>query len=136
MVTAALRERLAALAPRYGIRLALVFGSSASGLVHERSDFDLALLLEDPELDLRTLGELSHDLQASVPGRELDLAIINRADPLFLHQILATCELAYGSPEVLQDVNLYAFRRYQDHLRYLDLESAYVRDLIARFDAA
>ena len=136
MVTAALRERLAALAPRYGIRLALVFGSSASGLVHERSDFDLALLLEDPELDLRTLGELSHDLQASVPGRELDLAIINRADPLFLHQVLAACELAYGSPQALQNLRLYAFRRYQDHLRFLDLEGAYVRGLIAKFDAA
>ena len=136
MVSSALRDRLAALAPRYGIRLALVFGSAASELVHERSDFDLALLLQSPDLDLHAFGELRHELQTSVPDRELDLAIINRADPLVLHQILAACELAYGSQEAFQELRLYAFRRYQDHLRFLDLESDYVRRLITRFDAA
>ncbi len=136
MVSTALKDRLAALAPHYGIRLALVFGSAASGLVHGGSDFDLALLLENPGLDLHAFGELRHELQTSVPGRELDLAFLNRADPLFLQQVLAACELAYGSPEVLQNLRLYAFRRYQDHLRFLDLERAYVRHVIAKSDAA
>jgi predicted nucleotidyltransferase len=136
MVPSALRDRLAALAPRHGIRLALVFGSAVSELVHDRSDFDLALLLERPDLGLSALGELSHELQASVPGRELDLAFLNRADPLFLHQVLSACEVAYGSPEVFQNLRLYAFRRYQDHLRFLDLERTYVRRVIERFDAA
>ena len=136
MVPSALRERLAALAPRHGIRLALVFGSAVSRLVHERSDFDLAILLERPDLGVSALGDLLHELAPSVPGRKLDLAILNRADPLFLHQIVTTCELAYGEPDALQNLRLYAFRRYQDHLRFLDLERAYVRRVIERFDAA
>jgi predicted nucleotidyltransferase len=136
MVPSALRDRLAALAPRHGIRLALVFGSAASGLVHGRSDFDLALLLERPDFDLSAFGELRHELQTSVPGPELHLAFLNRADPLFLHQVLSACELAHGSPEAFQNLRLYAFRRYQDHLRFLDLERGYVRRVIERFDAA
>ena len=136
MVPDALKHRLAELAPGYGIRLALVFGSARSGRVHEGSDFDLALVLEDPGIDLKTFAELNHELQKCIPDQELDLAIINHADPLFLQQITADCELAHGSPRALQNLKLYAFRRYHDHRRFLEMERAYVRRCIQELDAA
>jgi predicted nucleotidyltransferase len=127
MLPAQLKDRLAQLAPRYGIRLALVFGSAVTGRGHERSDFDLALLLEDPKLSVSVFSELLHELQSAIPASKLDLAMINHADPLFLHQITSACELAFGSPEALERLRLYAFRRFQDHRRYLEMERAYVR---------
>jgi predicted nucleotidyltransferase len=136
MTPPALTHRLSELAPRYGIRLALVFGSTRSGSVHERSDLDLGLLLDDPRLDLATFAELHHQLQAALPGHDLDLAILNHADPLFLHQVTSACELAYGSPQVLQSLRLRAFRRYHDHRRYLDMERSYVRRSIEELDTA
>jgi hypothetical protein len=66
-----------------------------------------------------------------VPDREVDVAILNRADPLFLKKITEDCRLVYGSPRDLQRMKIYAFKRYQDHRRYLDMERLYVEQLLA-----
>ena len=88
---------LGSLAPRHGIRLALQFGSTVTGHVHERSDVDLAVILERPSMRLRERAELDHDLQNVFPGRKIDLAILNHADPLFLEQVTDHCRLLLGS---------------------------------------
>lgn len=64
--------------------------------------------------------------QRLYPEREVDVALINRADPLFLKKITEACQLVYGSPQELQRLRIYAFKRYQDHRRYLDMEGRYV----------
>ena len=119
------------IARRHGIRLLLQFGSTVSGPVHERSDVDLGVLLDRPSLGLREYGDLDHDLHALFPGRKLDLAILNRADPLFLKQITDNCTLLHGSEAELRRLKLYAFKRYQDHRKYLDLERHFVAQAIA-----
>lgn len=37
------------------------------------------------------------------------------------------CTLLHGSPRRHQELAMYAFRRYQDHRRCLDMEREYVR---------
>jgi predicted nucleotidyltransferase len=106
--------------------LLLQFDSTVSGRQHPRSDVDLAVLLQSPSPSLGTLSELSSDLQPFYPGREIDLGVINRADPFFLKKITEDCRLLYGSPRRLHELKMYAFRRYQDHRRYLALERPYV----------
>jgi predicted nucleotidyltransferase len=123
--------RLDALARRHGIELILQFGSTVTGRTHPASDVDLAVLLERVPEDLQTYGELIADLQALGPGREVDVALINRADPLFLKRILGECRLLYGTVSRLQRLRLYAFKRYQDHRRFLALEREYVRRAIS-----
>lgn len=125
--------RLDEIAGRHGIELILLFGSSVSGPVHPRSDVDLAVLLDRPSLSLGEHAELAGELQRLLPGREVDLVVINRADPLFLKKITERCRLLYGSSQRLAELKLYAFRRYQDHRKYLALERRYVsRTLAAR----
>ena len=115
------------IARAHGVVLLLQFGSTVSGRrQHARSDVDLAVLLQSPSPSLGTLSELSSDLQPFYPGREIDLAVINRADPFFLKKITEDCRLLYGSPRRLHELKMYAFRRYQDHRRYLALERPYV----------
>ncbi len=118
---------LADVAARHGIVLVVQFGSSITGASHARSDTDLAVLLADPDVSFVRLAELDDDLHALMPDRPVDVAVINRADPLFLKKILETGRLLYGSERRFQELKLYAFRRYQDHRRYLQLERAYVR---------
>jgi uncharacterized protein len=114
------------LARRHGIELILQFGSSVKGTEHERSDLDLAVRLASmPELD-REL-DLRAELQKIFPDREVDVAILNRADPLFLKQIVERCRLLYGTERELAELQILAFKRYQDHRRYLALEEDYVR---------
>ena len=131
-VEAISREELASLARSYGIRLLLLFGSSVSGCEHPESDIDLALLLENPHPDLAARSALQHGLQRLFPEREVDVAIINRADPLFLKKITEQCRLLYGNPSEFYSLKMYAFRRYQDHRRFLKLERRYIKDLLDR----
>src|SRR5512136_732965 len=116
---------------RHGVVLLLQFGSTVSGPVRPDSDLDLAVQLSDPELSFERFGELHHDLQQLFQNREIDLSIINHADPLFLKKIVERCQLLYGSVRRLQELRIYAFKRYQDHRRYLALERRYVARRLA-----
>jgi predicted nucleotidyltransferase len=118
------------IARTHGIRLLLQFGSTVTGHVHARSDVDLAVLLDRPSLTLEARAALVHDLQALFPGVEVDLGILNHADPLFLKKVTDTCRLLQGTPAELRRLQLLAFRRYQDHRKYFDLERRFVADAV------
>src|SRR5437867_1659613 len=118
------------IARTYGIRLLLQFGSTVGGATHPRSDVDLAVLVERAPLSLEEHSRLLHELQRLFPDREVDLAVLNHADPLFLEKVMERCRLLYGAPRELRRLQLYAFRRYQDHRKYLDLERRFVAKAI------
>jgi uncharacterized protein len=130
-----LTARLEGLAMRHRIRLILQFGSTVTGAVHSRSDIDIAILLRDGDVSFETLGEIDEALQQCFSDYEIDLAIINRADPLFLKKIMEQCRLLYGSIRDLQELKIYAFKRYQDHRRFLDLERQYAERTLTRLTA-
>ena len=123
---------LAQIAARHRVRLLLRHGSTVSGRVHAESDLDMAALFEEGQASLASVVALSADLQELYPGSDVDLAAINHADPLFLRKILERCELLYGSTRELAELRMYAFRRYQDHRRFLPLERVYVRRAVER----
>lgn len=122
---------IARIAETHGVVLLLQFGSSVTGRVHARSDLDLAALLAQPRISLRDRAALLHDLQAIFPDREVDLAILNYADPLFLKKIMETCRLLHGDPRRLQRLRIYTFKRYQDHKKYLEMERRFVARTVA-----
>jgi predicted nucleotidyltransferase len=126
-----MQEDLKEIAQKHGIVLVLKFGSSVTGRMHLRSDVDLAILLDRSTITLQEHAELLQSLQPLFPDRELDLALINHADPLFLKKITDNCELLLGPPERLQALKLYAFKRYQDHRRYFELERQYAERFLA-----
>lgn len=55
------------------------------------------------------------------------MTVLNHADPLFLKRVTERCQLLAGSPARLQRLQVYAFKRYQNHRRCLELERDYVR---------
>ncbi len=120
-------QQLKSIAEQHGIRILLQFGSTVSGHVHPRSDADLAVLLDRPSLSSQEYADLLHDLQALFPDREVDLVLINQADPLLLKRITDSCYLLHGPVRRLQELRIYAFKRYQDHRKYLALERDFVR---------
>ena len=113
-------------AARHRVRLLLQFGSSITGTMHGRSDVDLGVLIDGAPLSLREHARLAHALQALFPQHEIDLAILNHADPLFLKKVTESCRLLHGDPRDLQRLKIYAFKRYQDHRKYLELERRFV----------
>jgi predicted nucleotidyltransferase len=125
-------DQLSDVASRHGIRLIVQFGSTVTGRTHSHSDIDIGVLLEHMPPGFGALADLQTDLQRLFPGQELDLALINRADPLFLKQITGTCRLLFGAPRDLHALKMYAFKRYQDHRPYLAMERTYVAQAIRR----
>jgi predicted nucleotidyltransferase len=119
-----------AIARRHGARLLLQFGSTVSGRTHPGSDLDIAVLF-DGDPGYARLGALLGDLQAALPGRALDLGLLNHADPLFLKKVLEAPRLLAGSARELAELRIYAFRRYQDHRRFLRLEQRHVDRFLA-----
>lgn len=128
------KAKIGEIAREYDLRLVLLFGSQASGQVHQRSDIDIAVMFEEAASASARRLDLIADLRGIFAGRDVDLSLINRADPLFLKKILEDCELVFGEPRSLAELKMYAFRRYIDHKRYLRLEEQYVRRLLARLD--
>ena len=122
------RERLDAIASTHGILLLVQFGSSVSGSLRPDSDIDLAALVERAPASLAEHAQLLADLQSLFPDREVDLVLLNRADPLLLRKITEHCALIHGTTRRFHELKLYAFKRYQDHRRYLALE----RDWVAK----
>lgn len=114
------------LAQRFRVRVILQFGSTVTGTTHARSDLDLAIQFETPNMSFQTVLEMQEALQTCFPGREVDLAILNRADPLFLKKIVESCRLLFGMPQDLARLRLHAFKAYQDFRPYLELERRHV----------
>ncbi len=120
------------IARTYRLSLVLQFGSSVTGRLHPASDIDVAVLTAGTGLGLEEHAGLLHELQQLFPDREVDLAILDHADPLFLKKVMEDCRLLHGAPADLQRLKLYAFKRYQDHRPYLDLERRFVARVLAR----
>lgn len=124
-------QQLAEIARTHDVELIVQFGSSVRGQMHPGSDVDVAVLYRRVPDSFAGLADLQTELQALVADRHVDLGLLNHADPLFLKQVMDHARLLHGSPRRFQELKLYAFRRYQDHRRFLDMERAYVASAIA-----
>jgi predicted nucleotidyltransferase len=131
VVTEEQRRRVASLAEKHRFRMVLLFGSAVSGREHARSDLDIAVLFGAGDPGFREYSEVCHNLQEVFPDRQVDVAAINHADPLFLKKIIENCQLLFGQQADLQQLKIFAFKRYQDHGRFFEMERAYV-DRLAR----
>lgn len=131
------REKLNRIAERHEMSLILLFGSALTGRRHADSDLDVAVLFrKEHSLTSAEYSELLHGLQEIFPDQPIDLGIINHADPLFLKKITENCRLLYGTPRRLMELKIYAFKRYQDHRRYFEMEQQYVERFLKRTGAA
>ncbi len=131
------REKLTLVADRHGIRLILLFGSALTAKRHADSDLDIAVLFQKERgLTGAEYSELVHALQEIFPDQIVDLGILNHADPLFLKKVTENCRLLYGAPEKLMELKIYAFKRYQDHRRFFEMERRYVERFLKKTGAA
>jgi predicted nucleotidyltransferase len=119
------------IAQRHGLALIVQFGSTVAGRTHAGSDVDIGVLFDRRPPGYDALAAIEQELQAALPGPRVDLAVLDRADPLFLKQVLERSRLLAGAPRRYAELKIYAFKRYQDHRRFLALERAHVRRSLA-----
>lgn len=124
-ITEKQRNLIKLIAEKYNLNMVLVFGSIATGKTHRDSDIDIAVRTKN-SLSFDKFAELLFDLQEIFPETEVDLAIINYTDPLFLKKITETAKLLFGKPIDFAELKIYAFKQYIDHQKYLKMEKDFV----------
>lgn len=125
----ALRERLAAVAPDFGIRLAVLFGSRARGQARPDSDWDIAVAGCPPS----RFWELNERLQDVLSdGTVPDLVRLEDADALLRQEIMHDAVLLYGDPDLFCEYRAFAFRDFVDSADLFALEHALLRKKLAR----
>lgn len=126
-ITAEIRDAVAVAARNHGIALVLLFGSLAAGNARQDSDADIAVRFRDRKPTLRRLLDVQGELSRIFPGREIDVASLERADPLFMKKIAERFLVLYEEPGEADAFQRLAFKRYQDHGKYLAMERDFAR---------
>ncbi len=131
-VTKEQQKQINNIAKKYNLDLILIFGSFANGKIHKESDIDIAARTTKSDFSFKELSGMIFDLQ-EVFGfeNEVDLAIINYADPFFLKKITEKPQLIYGTERDLAELKIYAFKQFIDHQKYFKMEKNFVNKYIA-----
>jgi uncharacterized protein len=126
-------SKLAHVAERLGIRLAVAFGSRIGGALPpgDDSDFDLAVLRDRGREARATHAECYSALAGIFPHLSVDLAFLDDADPLFRHEVMAGAVLLHGDPDLFADFRSFAYRDFVDSKDLRELEHRLFRKKMA-----
>ena len=114
------------IAKRYGLRLIVLFGSQVSGRLHPDSDVDVAVW-SDGSLKSRQILELWREMSEAFEA-DVDLGVLDHAEPLFLYQVARTGRLLYEKKQRdWAEFRGYAFRHYWDTQKFREDLARYIR---------
>ncbi|MEI7621854.1 MAG: nucleotidyltransferase domain-containing protein [Candidatus Moraniibacteriota bacterium] len=105
---------------KYQLKLVILFGSFASGKNHKNSDLDLAVLgLEQISFEnqIVLINEFTQ-----LFSQEVDLTVLNNANPLLGFQISKNSSLLAGKQADFLNFKLQAFHAFNDYAPYFEME--------------
>ncbi|MBU2611692.1 MAG: nucleotidyltransferase domain-containing protein, partial [Chloroflexi bacterium] len=118
-------EQLKPLAKNFGLRLIVLFGSTARGVMNRESDIDLGVLSEKPLSPVQR-RRLWSALSALFPA-DVDLTVLNHADPLVSYQIASEGVILFETVSFAWETwKSYAMRRYWDTHKFRESQSVYL----------
>ena len=83
-------------AQRSDVDLAYLFGSQARGTAYPESDVDVAVALNgEPDAVLGTMVEIEDELKGMLPGKQIDVVILDHAGLRLRHEVIATGSLLF-----------------------------------------
>ena len=112
--------KIAKIAKKFQLKLIIIFGSFANGKNRADSDLDIAVL-GFKEVSFNGQISLTNELSA-VFNKNIDLSVLNKANPLLLFQASKNPILLYGGREDFLKFKLYAFNAYNDYAPYFEME--------------
>jgi predicted nucleotidyltransferase len=121
-------ERLQAVCARLALRLAVLFGSRATGMPSPSagSDLDVAVLGEIGAPAGALLSYL-RELAPVFGEHSLDLVLLDTADPLLRWEVMRSGVLLCGDPDVFLEYRAFAHRDFVDSADLRELEGALFR---------
>ncbi|MFA6526316.1 MAG: nucleotidyltransferase domain-containing protein [Candidatus Buchananbacteria bacterium] len=131
IITKEQKFKIAKIAQNFHIKLVIIFGSFASGKQRPGSDLDIAVLgLED--ISFKDQISLTNEF-SSIFQYDVDLSVLNRANPLLLFEASKNPILLYGGREEFLKFKLYAFNAYHDYAPYFAMENALNKKIISAY---
>jgi predicted nucleotidyltransferase len=119
------KDQLQPIAQKYGLRFIVLFGSVARGRVHEESDIDIGVYTEKNITFNRRL-KLWLEL-CQVFNAEIDLAVLNHAEPVFGALVARDGKLLYeGKKYAWETWRSYKTRQYWDTKKFREDLERYV----------
>ncbi|MDP2709260.1 MAG: nucleotidyltransferase domain-containing protein [bacterium] len=130
-ITSDQKLKIAKIAKKFELKLVLIFGSFANGKNRYDSDLDVAVLgFKEVSFD-EQIG-LTNKL-AQIFNKNIDLSVLNKANPLLLFQVSKDPLLLYGSREEFLKFKLYAFNTYHDYAPYFAMEKNLNKKIISAY---
>ena len=123
--------KIAKIANKFKLKLIVVFGSFANGKNRKDSDLDIAVLGLKEVFFKEQIG-LINELSL-VFNKNVDLSVLNKANPLLLFQASKNPILLYGSRKELLKFKLYAFNAYNDYTPYFEMEKNLNKKIISAY---
>lgn len=120
--------KIAKIARKFQLKLIIIFGSFANGKNRDDSDLDIAVL-SLKEVFFKEQVSLINELSA-VFSKNVDLSVLNKANPLLLFQASKNSVLLYGEEEEFLKFKLYAFNVYNDYAPYFAMEKSLNKKII------
>jgi predicted nucleotidyltransferase len=120
-------EALPDVCERFGVALAVMFGSRVRDMARSDSDVDVGVWLADPNITPERELELIRALVMATHEGNLDVVILNHADPLLGYHVMRDGALLYEHELGTFDrYKLWAWKRYLDTDKFRRLDSMYV----------
>jgi predicted nucleotidyltransferase len=113
--------KIAKIAKKFQLKLIVIFGSFASGKSRKDSDLDIAVLGSGAGVSFDDQISLTNELSL-IFNKNVDLSVLNRANPLLLFQASKNAVLIYGDKHDFLKFKLYAFKSYHDYTPYFEME--------------
>ena len=110
------------------ILAAVLFGSTASGKTHKKSDVDIAILAQKPiSFKERYNLQVIFTKAFGVPVQKIDIVDIRAANPLLFFMIMTEGEPLFGLSDIHDSLYVSAVKRHIDAKPLYQLDKDYVR---------
>ncbi len=120
-------DKLPDICERFDISLLVMFGSHAKGTAKPGSDVDIGVWLAAPTITAERELELIRALVLATREGNLDVVILNHADPLLGYHVARDSVLLYEcEPGTFDWYRWWAWKRYLDTAKFRRMEAEYV----------
>jgi|SRR6056297_251984 len=127
------KKKLINLCGKYQIKLMVIFGSFITEYFNHQSDIDLAVLATDINLIKDNKSIILKKLGNLFEHREIDLILLNHADPLLKFNIAAEGKIIYEKETgIYNKFKVRAMNEHNDAKKFYKLDKKYINDFLKR----
>ena len=126
-----IKKRLLKVFANYELTLLIIFGSYNSDNFNEDSDIDLAVKVNYPDQIIENKKEILDKISSIFDHRDIDLILLNYAEPLIKYKIACEGSLIYEKKkDLFQKFQIRAMSEHNDARKFYKLDKKSINDFL------